>query len=72
MNTPTAARAAEDLDTHVIRERLQRESRLISRLMQSDIGSLHSECETMGLPHEGRSEGELRAALFSRLRQPGS
>lgn len=40
--------------------------------MQFDIGTQHTKCETMGLPNEGRSEGELRAALLSRLRQPGS
>ena len=68
MTAPSVARVADDLDTHAIRARVQRESRLIARLMQSDLGTLHHECETMGVPHEGRSEGELRAALFSRLR----
>ncbi|MFT3799982.1 MAG: hypothetical protein QM766_02090 [Burkholderiaceae bacterium] len=55
-----------------VKARLCRESRLIARLMRAEPPALHDECETLGLPHEGRSPGELRAALFNALRRrPG-
>ena len=52
-----------------IRRRVQRESRLIARLMATETQALHDECEALGVPHEGRTPNELRAALFTHLRR---
>ena len=52
-----------------IRRRVQRESRLIARLMATEPQALHDECQALGVPHEGRTPNELRAALFTQLRR---
>ena len=54
-----------------VRRRVQRESRLIARLMATDAQALHDECQALGVPHEGRTPNELRAALFTHLRRWG-
>ncbi|HMN82827.1 MAG TPA: hypothetical protein PKA20_23265 [Burkholderiaceae bacterium] len=48
---------------------MQRESRLIARLMATETQALHDECQALGVPHEGRTPNELRAALFTHLRR---
>jgi len=66
-------RIDDQREAAAIKARLCRESRLIARLLQAEPPTLHEECEALGLPHEGRGLGELRAALFNALRRgPGT
>ena len=66
---PVAAATPAPAPAESIRRRVQRESRLIARLMATETQALHDECEALGVPHEGRTPNELRAALFTHLRR---
>lgn len=62
-------RIDDQREAAAVKARLCRESRLIARLLETEPPALHDECQTLGLPHEGRTPGELRAALFNALRR---
>jgi hypothetical protein len=69
MNTGSNHQVTHNPAAQALRLRVQQESRLIHRLMSADDKTLHDECEALHLPHEGRTTGELRAALFTCLRR---